>query len=741
MQQHRSAEVEQHWSKLRQVPHDEHTLATLLNVHIVGGSVDLSTHLDGATLRPAIVEQLIARLRTSGYPGYEENGPNSASKVRQRIESQYVRPYGAPKFVPRAVQEAIKLAREQRVGRQSLVYDKNATPAEPATSVQALSATLRPLEIVAERSSQSMSEAHNEYGTVFQKYLTLDIHTGSTMMNQFHPQYIGMAHPYTWPAAVGGPDIPGHERWRRPDEGDKCDLLPHIPRTQRALLWPQIESAHVVGGAFVRIFDITRSMSQRIEGQFRRNWSFIPGLWNLYFRERVNLGLSLKLGTQSVRDEATKLEEQDAAVAAADLMKKLTNGTFTTVQGKRRKINGDTTKLMYADGITPLQKKLLSDFRFRTRLVPGTREVRTKMGHIGFWASIVYGQGIFITVSPSERHNYLAIRLSRYRKADPYVTANPGCTSGTAADKEAARVQEERKWIGKDKPSLEATYEDSFEFDIPGYDMRRLIMARDPLCAVNAFDVYIRQVLATALGMRMCQDCPHCAETDTPCQDAHGSSAEIMGGMAGRGDALSGGIECQKSSGSLHLHTWFYGQRLHQFKSLYDIADAINQGLVNATDLKDFLSNICVESYPDIAQHRQDLPNVEKNWPVFLESRDAGGVLMGRANDTGATAPSADTCPSTDTSRHQAPKWGDLRLGRLPQYVRKDCFPNYGCVHDVNLLSRDAENYREKHDRALQYFQERCQHHMHPTRKRKRNTVGKFAMSNKRKRCGTQHQD
>ena len=99
-------------------------------------------------------------------------------------------------------------------------------------------------------------------------------------------------------------------------------------------------------------------MSQRIEGQFRRNWSFIPGLWNLYFRERVNLGLSLKLGSQSVRDKATKLEEQDAAVAAADLMKKLTSGTFTTVQGKRRKINGDTTNLMHADGVTPLQKKL-----------------------------------------------------------------------------------------------------------------------------------------------------------------------------------------------------------------------------------------------------------------------------------------------------------------------------------------------------------------------------------------------
>ena len=70
---------------MRQVPHDEVALATLLNVHIVGGTTDLGIHLEGATMRPAIVEELIAALRCSGYPGYEEDGPNSADKVRERL--------------------------------------------------------------------------------------------------------------------------------------------------------------------------------------------------------------------------------------------------------------------------------------------------------------------------------------------------------------------------------------------------------------------------------------------------------------------------------------------------------------------------------------------------------------------------------------------------------------------------------------------------------------------------------
>ena len=200
---------------------------------------------------------------------------------------------------------------------------------------------------------------------------------------------------------------------------------------------------------------------------------------------------------------------QDVAVAAADLYKKLDSGTYQDRSGKRRKIDGDTSKLLEADGITPIQRRLLADVRFRTRLVPGTQEIRKKIGRIGFWVTIVYGNDIFMTVSPSERHNYLAIRLSRYRSQDPYVCSNPASSRTLDERTEHDRVREERKWIGEDAPSLEACEEDIFEFEIPGYDIRRLILARDPLCAANAFGIYIRNVLGPVLGVRMCS-CRFC---------------------------------------------------------------------------------------------------------------------------------------------------------------------------------------------------------------------------------------
>ena len=85
--------------------------------------------------------------------------------------------------------------------------------------------------------------------------------------------------------------------------------------------------------------------------------------------------------------------------------------------------------------------------------------------------------------------------------------------------------------------------DDVFGRDVPAYDLRRLILPRDPLASSLAFSVQIRLVLATILGFRMCEDCPHCVDSDKPCIDAFGSCAESMGGVAGRCDSIPGAVE------------------------------------------------------------------------------------------------------------------------------------------------------------------------------------------------------
>ena len=80
-----------------------------------------------------------------------------------------------------------------------------------------------------------------------------------------------------------------------------------------------------------------------------------------------------------------------------------------------------------------------------------------------------------------------------------------------------------------------------------------------------------------------------------------GSVAELMGGFAGRTDAICGATECQKSNGSLHFHFFAFVQRLHQFETLTDIAHLLEQGLVQAEEFKSFVNELsCTPSSQEL---------------------------------------------------------------------------------------------------------------------------------------------
>ena len=127
----------------------------------------------------------------------------------------------------------------------------------------------------------------------------------------------------------------------------------------------------------VLLFDLTKSLPQRIEGQYRRHWGLATGIWNLYFREKINLGISLTMKHKVDVAAPQDAKEEDASMAAEALFKKLEHGYYLD-KGKRRKMNGDFSKLLFAEHIIPLQRKLLSDFRFRCQAVPSTQEIRNK---------------------------------------------------------------------------------------------------------------------------------------------------------------------------------------------------------------------------------------------------------------------------------------------------------------------------------------------------------------------------
>eukprot|EP00973_Karenia_brevis_P093968 12420082-Karenia_brevis.AAC.1 len=90
------------------VPHTEETLAMLVSVKPVGGDVDLAVHLEGLTMRAHVLDGLVAILRKTGYPGYEENGMNSEAKVREKVAELYREKTGEAKFIPESIKSAVE---------------------------------------------------------------------------------------------------------------------------------------------------------------------------------------------------------------------------------------------------------------------------------------------------------------------------------------------------------------------------------------------------------------------------------------------------------------------------------------------------------------------------------------------------------------------------------------------------------------------------------------------------------
>ena len=294
------------------------------------------------------------------------------------------------------------------------------------------------------------------------------------------------------------------------------------------------------------------------------------------------------------------------------------------------KVAGDISKLPYIIGLTETEKALLRNYFFMSSRIPGTRQIRNSIRHIVFSSRVFYGVPSFVSFTPSERHSGLAIHLSRGRRSDPAF-------SGPA--------QSFTQWIGYNAPSLqpeEQEQEDSSRVvvDLPEYDIRRLMTARDPLCCVYAFQVCTRVVLPSMYGFRMCPDCPHCATSEQPCMDSFGSNATPMGGAAGRGDGMVAAVEAQKSEGALHIHAFIYFQNACQYATLHELGTMLREGFLSVEAFKQWNSYVRCASYPDLEQFQKERGHIENTWPAyaadqtlsriptfFWSSREATGLV------------------------------------------------------------------------------------------------------------------
>ena len=236
-------------------------------------------------------------------------------------------------------------------------------------------------------------------------------------------------------------------------------------------------------------------------------------------------------------------------------------------------------------------------------------------------------------------------RLSRNRRNDPGISVgNP----------------EFAPWIGYDKPSLFAEMADDIdtvEFDVPNYDLRRLMNARDPVSCVYAFRVAIIVVVASLFGLRMCPDCPHCNMSEKPCMDMFGSNANAMGGSAGRADGCIGAVEAQKAEGVLHIHMFIFFQMLHQHKNLHEIAKLIQERLASADAFKTYVDQVRCASYPDVVKFNEERADIEKSWPAYASDKSMCQVPHFIADRSMYEVPHLLQCDSVESWMQDGRRW------------------------------------------------------------------------------------
>ena len=138
---------------------------------------------------------------------------------------------------------------------------------------------------------------------------------------------------------------------------------------------------------------------------------------------------------------------------------------------------------------------MLQNLEYTSRQIKGTMEVRKLMRFDTNAARIRRGVSIFVTFSPDEKHNLLMLRLHRSREHDPVHL-----------------VDENNKRYGqRTEPPLDMEVSlDVLGAQLPTYDERRSIMARDALASVYGFRITILVTLEYIFGMRVCIHCPDC---------------------------------------------------------------------------------------------------------------------------------------------------------------------------------------------------------------------------------------
>ena len=451
-----------------------------------------------------------------------------------------------------------------------------------------------------------------------------------------------------------------------------------------------------------------KMLTRRSSAAVRSDWSLVPTVRSSTFKWQSEHIFAIAAPFAARRDGAAKTQAKDLIDAMKNLYKHLHSGCVGSGVN-RIPIKGDTTLLPRANGLTALERRIAHAYNFLAREMSGTQQLRRLMGHTQFGARVVYGDCLFMTISPNPQMSALTLRLSRYRDNDPYIQYSDAQTQQLAKDN-APKLEAKRRRLVSMRPSCADT-NDFAEIDIPIYDERLKMTARDPLAIIEGYRIEVILRLAALLGVRMCPNCPRCNHSLYGCQDLFGSNMRPLGGVLGGMTSLGGATEHQ-GHGTPHLHFEGHVVCIYQYGTLEEIAAKIRtQGLGH-------LRPQSLHAYNDWLHHTKLLDE-----PLYSEFRDK----VEAAFDTRFADTSHDPLCVTPTFIYEDAQSDGAQAmeGDEPVWAT-----------DVESIIAGHE-YKREYSRHAQFVFSRVQHHVHQHTKKGYVPLNNCARKHGKRRANT----
>ena len=379
---------------LGQLPRPQEALKYMLRVYVRVNGLDLKKHLRQIQVRPFVIVALLDFLIERNHEAFR--GKGLAVDLRQQMRAAVAKEYPGEDEVPKELWECLAATMEeetQRKAYQVQIHDvKNATPGDGGTTLEACLDNLRPQSVCLDKSATSCVDPEARRRAALVRSGVLPVEIKSKELTQFHSKYFSQALPLVIPRMVSGPDFFPARPWRRIHEDS-----------------PKV-SAPQFCAAFAR----------RAEAQCRTDWSALSIIRSVTYKFVAEHTMTTVAPIIGRNNRANPGRTKELIEAAEKLYKQLHEG-FIGRGVHRVPIGGNTTLLPRAVGLSPLEKKLAWGQHFLARHMPGSQQLRQLMGHVQFGARIQYGDCLFFTISPNEQHSALVLRLSRFRRNDPFV--------------------------------------------------------------------------------------------------------------------------------------------------------------------------------------------------------------------------------------------------------------------------------------------------------------------------------